>query len=127
MSKKSTEAEMEIEISEQDQKEKRSKGIRFRVYWILSVFSTLEFLASTYAAAMDQYPLGQFPPIVGLWMCSISGVLSGTSLVFGLWKFRTSEAPVMVWPLGPLLSIPIALVFGLSLIGFLQSLVAVAH
>jgi hypothetical protein len=98
----------------------QSSRFRFRVYWITSVFSIIVFLIFMYAAAMAQYPRGQYPPIAGLWMCSISGVLSGVSLAVGFWKFRTSDAPVTVWPLGPLLGIPVALEFGLSAIGIYQ-------
>ncbi len=98
----------------------QSSSFRFRVYWITSVFSIIVFLAFMYAAAMAQYPSGQYPPVVGLWMCSISGVLSGVSLAVGLWRFRTGDAPLTVWPLGPLLGIPVALEFGLNAIGIFQ-------
>ncbi|MEO6807238.1 MAG: hypothetical protein ABI286_11590 [Edaphobacter sp.] len=100
--------------------EAQSSRLRFRIYWITSVFSIIVFLIFMYAAVMGQYPRGQYPPVAGLWMCSISGVLSGVSLAVGFWKFRTSDAPVTVWPLGPLLGIPVALEFGLSAIGIYQ-------
>ena len=94
--------------------------LRFRIYWMLSAFSIFVFLIFMYIAVMEQYPREQFPLIAGLGMCSISGVLSGASLAVGLWKFTKGNAPVMVWPLGPLLGIPLAIEFGLSAIGFSQ-------
>jgi len=94
--------------------------MRFHAYWISSVLSILVFLLLMYWAAMLQFPPGQFPLVVGLLICTISAILSGVSLLIGFWKFRTSDAPAIKWPSGPLLCIPLVLELGLSIIGIIQ-------
>jgi hypothetical protein len=75
-----------------------------------------------YAAAVEQFPTGQFPPLAGIWICSITGTLACISLAVGLWKYRTSEAPIRVGFLGPLLGTAVVVELALSLIGLVQML-----
>jgi hypothetical protein len=44
-------------------------------------------------------------PAAKLWMLSISALASGTSLGIGVWKFGTTDAPLMAWPLGPVMGV----------------------
>ena len=100
----------------------RKSLIRFRAYWILSVLSVTLFLLMTYAAAMLQFPRGHFPPVLGLLIYSPLVLLSGASLLIGIWNFRASDAPIANWPVGPLLGIFVGPVFGLSVIALCQML-----
>jgi hypothetical protein len=71
---------------------------RFWMYWVSSVLATLIFLFSTTTMLMVPGVL----PSAKLWMLSIAGFAAAVSLCIGMWKFGSTEAPVMIWPLGPI-------------------------
>ena len=102
------------------EEEDHQQRIRFRLYWMTCVLSMLVFLLMMYWAAMLQFPRGQFPPMLGLAMCSILCVVSGVPLLIGFGRFKTGHAPVARRPLGTLLIVPILLELGLSVIGICQ-------
>jgi hypothetical protein len=104
----------------EDQGGDRKSLIRFRAYWILSVLSVTLFLLMTYVAAMLQYPRGHFPPVLGLLIYCPPFMLSGASLLIGVWNFRATDAPIANWPLGPVLGIFVGLEFGLCVIALGQ-------
>jgi len=88
-------------MSEPDERAERSKRVRFHSYWISAILATLVLLMFAYVMSMvPGVPRGQ-----KLWMLSIAGVLLASSLGIGVWKFRTSEAPFMAWPLGPIVGV----------------------
>jgi hypothetical protein len=88
---------MQIKIEETD-RESRS---RFGLYWMLSAIATITFLL--FAFLMLMVPGVQSGAKLG--MLSTAGALLAASLAVGVWKFGTSEAPIMAWPLGPIVGI----------------------
>jgi hypothetical protein len=100
---------------------------RIHAFWISSASSTIMFLLLICWAAMLQFPRGQFPPAPGLLICSLLVILSGAALLIGLWDFNGGNAPIMIWPLGPLLGILVGLEFVLSATGVCQMIRKILH
>jgi hypothetical protein len=75
--------------------------IRFRIYRIWSVVATILFLFFMTTMLMVPGVL----PSAKLWMLTIAGISVAVPLVIGVWKFSSTDAPVMEWPLGPLLGV----------------------
>lgn len=46
-------------------------------------------------------------------MCSIVCVAAGVSLCVGVWKFGTTDAPLMAGPLGPVMAVVLLVEMGL--------------
>jgi len=94
----------------------RSHRIRSFAYWILSAIATLIFLMFTYVMSM----------VPGLYlhekllMLVTAGVLLVASLGIGLWKFRTNSAPVMAWPVGPIVCVVLLFELAECIIGIFQ-------
>jgi hypothetical protein len=86
------------EILEQGTGAVRASSARFWMYWVSSVVATLIFLF--FMTMMLMVP-GVLPD-AKLWMLSIAGLAATVSLVIGMWKFGSTEAPVTAWPLGPI-------------------------
>lgn len=61
--------------------EDRSRRIRFRLYWMTSIFSMLAFLFLMYWAAVLQFPPGKFPPKPGLAISTILFIASAVPLL----------------------------------------------
>ena len=111
---------MNPEMTELEDREERSERIRFRVYWIASIFSIFVFVVLMYWAGMAQFPPDQFPAVAGLWIFSISAILSSASLILGFWGSGTSRAPITLRPLGPLIGMALFLEFGWSIAATIQ-------
>jgi hypothetical protein len=75
--------------------------VRFRIYWVTSIGATLLFLLFVLMMMM-------VPGVLlseKLWMLSIAAVALAFPLGIGVWRFGTTEAPIMEWPLGPLMGV----------------------
>lgn len=94
----------------------RSKRIRFRMYWISAAIATVVFLLFAYVMSM----VPGVSPAQKLWMLSLAGVLLVVSLGIGAWKFRTNDAPIMAWLLGPVVSVLLLLELAECVIGVFQ-------
>ena len=89
------------ETATQDGGEIKGGRSRYWVFWISSAAATIIFLL--FMATMLMVP-GVFPTSK-IWMLSIAGVASAISLSVGVWRFGTTDAPVMDWPIGPVLGV----------------------
>jgi hypothetical protein len=107
---------MHTEMSEPDQREKGSKRIRFGAYWTSAALATIVFLMFIYVMSM----VPGVPPGQKLWMLSVAGGLLVASLGIGVWKFRTTEAPIMAWPLGTVVGVALSLELAECVIGVFQ-------
>ena len=85
--------------------ESRIIQVRSWAYWISAVVSTLLFVL--FMATMLMVP--GIMPSTKMWMLSVAGVAVAASLGVGTWRFSTTEAPVMVRPLGPILAVVLLL------------------
>jgi hypothetical protein len=88
-----------------ESKELRGKQVRPRTYWILATVSTLLFLL--FMATMLMVP--GIAPSTKMWMLSVVGVAVAISLGVGTWRFSSTEAPVTIWPLGPVVGVVLLL------------------
>jgi hypothetical protein len=75
------------------------------MYWISAAISTLLFLL--FMATMLMVP--GIMPSTKMWMLSVVGFAAAISLLVGTWRFGSTEAPVTVWPLGPILGVVLLL------------------
>ena len=96
---------MKTEMGTEHYREPRSNRIRFWMYWISSGIATLIFLL--FMATMLMVP-GVLPS-TKLWMLSVAGAAAAISLSVGVWRFGSTEAPVMAWPLGPVMGVVLLL------------------
>ena len=94
---------MQIEI----EPDGRMQKTRLRFYWISSVFATFIYLLIVFFLLM----VPGVSSAVKLWLLSISAILLATPLIIGTWKLRTTEAPLTVWPLGPVAGVILMLEF----------------
>jgi hypothetical protein len=83
----------------------QGKGARFWTYWISAVLSTLLFFF--FMATMLMVP--GLTHSTKIWMLSASGIAVAISLAIGMWRFGSTEAPIMEWPLGPTLAVVLLL------------------
>jgi hypothetical protein len=91
--------------SEDKSRELRGKRVRSWVYWVSAAVSTLLFLE--FAATMLMVP--GIRPSTKIWMLSVVGVALAISLGVGTWRFTSTEAPVTIWPLGPMVCVVLLL------------------
>jgi hypothetical protein len=103
---------LQTKIEETD-RESRS---RFGLYWVLSAIATITFLLFTFLMLM--VPGVQSGEKLG--MLSAAGALLAASLAVGVWKFGTTEAPIMAWPLGPVAGVFLLLELFLCAISVIQ-------
>jgi hypothetical protein len=106
-------------LPEPDESEKSGRA-QFRTYWISSALATVIFLLSVYVMMM-------VPGVRAadkLWMLSIAGGLLAASLGTGIWKFRTTNAPITAWPLGPVVWLFLLLQLGICVLGVFQVIAA---
>ena len=59
-------------------------------------------------------------PSTKMWMLSVVGVAVATSLGVGTWRFGSTEAPVTVWPLGPMVAVVLLLELAYCVIGVIR-------
>src|ERR1700756_4386872 len=85
--------------------EKGQRRLRFQLYWALSGLATLIFLLFVFLMMM----VPGVPDSDKLLVLSISSVLLLSPLLVGGWNFSSSDAPLMSWPLGPLVSVIVLL------------------
>jgi hypothetical protein len=88
----------------------QSDESRFRheFYWTLSGIAT--FIFSAFMCVMMMVP--GVPDNNKLWMLSISGLLLLIPILVGAWKFSSTDAPLMSWPFGPLVSVVLLIQLG---------------
>ena len=75
--------------------------IRFWMYWITSILSTLLFL-SLMTTMMMVPGVSSGEKVL---MLSVAGAAIAVALVIGVWRFASTDAPVMTWPLGPIMGV----------------------
>jgi len=78
----------------------KSGKTRFHCFWISTVLSTLIFLLFAFISMVP----GMLPSDQRL-LYSIVSLLLISSLLIGLWRFGTTDAPMAQRPLGPLLGV----------------------
>ncbi len=66
-------------------------------------------------------------PSEKLWMLSITGVALVASLGIGVWKFGTTEAPLMAWPLGPVIGVFLLLELVECIVGVFHVALKIPH
>ncbi len=86
-------------------REARMRRVRSWTYWISAVISTLIFLF--FMSIMMTVP--GVPASEKIWMLSVAGIALAIPLVVGIWRFSSTEAPAMVWPLGPIAGVVLLL------------------
>ncbi len=86
-------------------REARTRRMRSWTYWISAVVSTLLFLL--FMASMLMVP-GVLSS-TKIWMLAVAGVGVAISLGVGMWRFGSTEAPAMIWPLGPVMGVMLLL------------------
>ncbi len=89
---------------------------RFWLYWILSIGITIVF--SLFTATMLMVPgVAAESKIRTL---SVIATIMITALGIGTWRFSSTEAPAMIWPLGPAIGVVLSLELIWCLIGIFQ-------
>jgi len=83
----------------------RGERMRYWMYWLSAVVSTLVFLLFLVTGLM----VPGIAPSTKIWMLCIAGVAVATSLGVGAWRFSSTEAPITVWPLGPMVAVVLLL------------------
>ena len=80
-----------------DIRDVRTRRVRFWMYWIMAVASTLLYLLFT--ATMLTVP--GILPSSKIMMLTAVGTGLAIALGVGIWRFGSTEAPATLWPLGP--------------------------
>jgi hypothetical protein len=111
---------MNTALPEPDENEECHGRVQFRAYWISSALATVVFLLFVYVMMM----VPGVPAADKLWMLSIAGGLLAASLGTGIWKFRTTDAPITAWPLGPVVWLFLLLELGICALGVFQVIAA---
>jgi hypothetical protein len=94
---------MQVGMEDDDQ----YRRIRLRAYWTASAVATFIYLLIVFSLLL-------VPGVVSavkLWLLSVSAALLATPLIIGTWKFRSTEAPLTVWPWGPVVGVILMLEF----------------
>jgi hypothetical protein len=97
-------------VSEVTAMEDENRTTRLDLYWLLSGVATVAYLLV----------VGGLMTVPGvdsatkLLLLSFTGLLLAVPLIIGVWKFRETEAPIMAWPLGPIVGVVLMLQFVLS-------------
>ena len=107
---------MHTNMLSDDNKAVRGKRMRFWMYWISAAISTLLFLL--FAATMFMVP--GIVPSTKMWMLCVVGVAGAISLGVGAWRFSSTEAPITVWPLGPMVAVVLLLELAECVIGVIR-------
>lgn len=92
-------------MSSDDIRGLREKRVRCWTYWLSAAISTLLFLL--FMTIMLTVP--GIMPFTKIWMLSVVGIAAAISLGIGMWRFGSTEAPITVWPLGPILGVVLLL------------------
>jgi hypothetical protein len=101
----------------------RGNRVRFWMYWISAVIATLVFLL--FMATMLMVP--GILSSTKMWMLSVAGGSVAISLVIGVWRFGSTEAPVMAWPLGALMGVVLLLELAECAIGVIRFAMTTKH
>lgn len=96
---------MNTNMQYDDTTQLRGRRVRLWTYWISAAVSTLLFLH--FMTLMLMVP--GIVPSTKIWMLSIVGVAAAISLGVGAWRSGSTEAPVMVWPLGSIVAVVLLL------------------
>jgi hypothetical protein len=107
-------------MSEPDQNEEHRGRFRLRAFWVASALGTVVFLLFVYLMMM----VPGVPAAQKIWMLSIAGGLLVVPLGIGIWKFGTSDAPIMARPLGPVVWVLLLLELGVCVLGIFQVIAA---
>jgi hypothetical protein len=107
--------------------ERRKTTVGIRVYLWLCVLSIIVFLAVEFFAAALQFPPGQFPPVLALWLYGPTAILSGGSLGIGFRKLTRDSAPRSILIIGKVLGAFVIVMCALSIIGCVQALMVLAR
>ncbi|ADV82021.1 hypothetical protein [Terriglobus saanensis] len=94
-------------ITTADSTELGANRKRYWMYWASAVASSLLFLF--FVASMLIVP--GVTSSRKIWMLTVMGVGAAASLGIGLWRFRSTEAPATLWPLGPIIGVVLLLEF----------------
>jgi hypothetical protein len=121
---------MEFRVDKTDtdiELEPRRTTVGIRIYLWLYVLSILVFLAVEYFAATLQFPPGQFPPGLALWLNGPTAILSGGALGIGFWGLRRDTAPRAIQIIGKTLGAFLLAILALSVIGCVQALMVLVR
>jgi len=103
-------------MSNDDEIEK--SRLRRQIYWAMSGTATLIFSAFVYLMMM----VPGIPASQKLYMLFIAAVLLVLPLLVAAWKFSSTDAPLMSWPFGPLVSVVLLIELAWCLAGFVEIL-----
>jgi len=96
---------MHTHVPWDESNELRGKRVRSWTYWISAAVSTLLFVL--FMATMLMVP--GIVASTKIWMLSVVGVAVAISLAVGAWRLGSTEAPVTLWPLGPIVAVVLLL------------------
>jgi len=111
---------MDTAMSEPNQNEERGGQFRLRAYFIASAFGTVVFLLFVYVMMM----VPGVPANQKIWMLTIAGGLLVLPLGIGIWRFGTSDAPIMARPFGPVVWVLLLLELAVCVVGMFQVIAA---
>jgi len=77
------------------------RKVRLWTFWMSSLGSTILFFL--FMATMMVVPGILLE--TKLWMLSLAGLAAAISLVIGLWRFASTDAPVADRPFGPIIAV----------------------
>jgi Kef-type K+ transport system membrane component KefB len=75
--------------------------MRLRIFWITSVGVTIFFLFFVFIMMMVPGVLWNEK----VWMLSIAATAVAVPIAIGIWRFGTTEAPILKYPLGPIVCV----------------------
>jgi hypothetical protein len=89
---------------------------RLWLYWISAIGTTLVFLL--FMATMLMVPGVLLS--TKIWMLSVVAASAMVALGIGAWRFSSTEAPLMMWPLGTAMGVVLLLELLQCIIGIFQ-------
>jgi len=89
---------------------------RYRLYWISSLFSTFVFSLVLFVI----FTVPGVPKLQKLSMYAAAGLFLALSLVVGIWRFESTEAPITFWPAGTLTGVFLGAELAVCVVGLIQ-------
>lgn len=96
---------MNTHMPSDESTEPQGKRVHSLAYWISAAVATLLYL---YAFTIMLMVPG-IPPSEKIGRLSAVGLAVAISLGVGTWRFSSTEAPVTIWPLGPMVCVVLLL------------------
>jgi Na+/proline symporter len=109
--------EMNLEDGQDDIGQRRKK-----LYWLLSAVSSAVFLLFVFLLMMVPREDTPTELVTPLWMLSAAGIMLVVSLVIGVWRPLTSQAPVASAPSGSIVAVLLVLELGVCIFGVISIL-----